>query len=101
MQNTKQNIVLMGIILTILMALFPPWVYVDDGKVAHPMGYAPIWKAPIQRHDQSAEIFGIKLQLSAQSQTANSIDIFRLMVQIAIVCAVTGGAVVLLRGRPA
>jgi hypothetical protein len=101
MQNTKRNIILMGVILSILMAIFPPWVYVDDSKVAHPMGYAPIWKAPVIRHDQSAEVFGIKFQLSAQTETANSIDIFRLMLQIAILCAVTGGAAVLLKRSPA
>jgi hypothetical protein len=97
MHKTQQIIVLIGVLLISLMILYPPWVYVDDHQTQHPMGYAPIWKPPIERHQDTAELFGFKLQLNLQTHTANTIDLFRLLVQIAAVCAVTGGATVLLR----
>jgi hypothetical protein len=95
--QTQQNIVLMGIIISVLMAIYPPWVYVDDNKVAHPMGYALLWKPPVERHQDSAELFGIKVALSVQTKTANTIDLFRLLMQIAAVCVITGGAAVVLK----
>lgn len=97
MHKPQQIIVLIGFGIILLMGLFPPWSFVDDGKVAHSMGYAPIWKPPINRSHNSAEIFGLKLQLNLQSQTANTIDFSKLIMQIAIVAAVTGGAVMLFK----
>jgi hypothetical protein len=97
MQKTQQIIVLIGIALAVAMALFPPWSFVDENKVSQPMGYAPIWKPPVNRHQDSAEIFGIKLNLDLQTQKANSIDLGRLAIQILLVAAVTAGAVVLLK----
>jgi len=97
MQKTQQFLVLTGIVLIFLMGILSPWVYVDDAKIAHPMDYAPIWKRPIEQQHDSAEFFGIKLQLNVQKQTANTIDLYRLLMQIAILAGVTGGAVVMLR----
>lgn len=97
MQKTQQLIVLAGIILTVLMIIYPPWNYVDESKIGHPMGYAPIWKPPIERQTDSAEFLGIKLKLDVQTQKANTIDFARLMMQIGIMFAVAGGAVFLLR----
>ncbi len=97
MHKTQKFIVLVGIILIILMGVYPPWLYIDEGKIEHPMGYAPIWRPPIERHHNTAELFGVKLQLDFQDKTANTIDLFRLFMQIAVLSAVTGGAVVLLR----
>jgi hypothetical protein len=97
MRNTQQTIVLVGILLIVLMGLYPPWIYVDDSKVAHPMGYAPIWKPPVKSQHDSVDLFGIKLQLKVETQTANTIDLSRLLIQIAILSAVTCGAVVLLK----
>jgi hypothetical protein len=97
MHKTQQIIVLIGILVISLMVLYPPWVYVDHHQTQHPMGYAPIWKPPIERQHDTAELFGIKLQLDLQTHSANTIDLFRLLVQIAGVCAVAGGATVLLR----
>lgn len=97
MHKTQKLIVLFGIILISLMGAYPPWMYIDDRKVEHPMGYAPIWKPPIQRQIDMAEVFGIKLELDAQTQAANNVDLLRLLMQIAIVSVVTGGAVFLLR----
>ncbi len=101
MQKTQQLIVLAGIVIVFLMGIFPPWNYVDDNKMGHPMGYAPIWRPPVQRQTDSAEFLGIKLKLDVQTQTANTIDFSRLMMQIAIMFAVAGGAVFLLRRAPA
>ncbi len=95
MHKTQQLIVLLGFVLIFIMGIFPPWVFVDENKVGQPMGYAPIWKPPVERHQESAEFLGIKLKLDLHTQTANTIDFARLLVQIAIVFAVTSGAVVL------
>src|SRR5688572_26205227 len=97
MQKTQHIIILVGIVLAVLMAVYPPWAYVDESKVAHPMGYAPIWKPPVERQRDSAEILGFKLQLDVQTRAANTIDFPRLLIQIAILSLVTGGAVVLLK----
>lgn len=97
MHKTQQLIVLIGMALIFLMVIYPPWLYVDDRKVEHPMGYALIWKPPVERQQDTANLFGFKLQLDVQTETANTIDLLRLLMQIAVVCAVTGGAVVLLR----
>lgn len=95
MKSTQQLIVCIGTILAVAMVLYPPWVYVDDSKVQHPMGYAPIWKPPTEREHDTAQLFGIKLQLDVQGQKANAIDLLRLFMQIAVLSAVAGGAVVL------
>ncbi|MDZ4838033.1 MAG: hypothetical protein SGJ27_29975 [Candidatus Melainabacteria bacterium] len=97
-KNKAQTvIVLSGLAIIVLMGLFPPWTYVDDHKVDHPMGYAPLWKPPSENRTNSADIFGLKLELGAHSRAANSIDLLRLSIQIAIVCAVTSGACFLLK----
>ncbi len=101
MNKTQQLIVFFGLILVAAMGAYPPWMYVDDEKVAHPMGYAPIWKPPVVVQRDSANILGFKLQLDVQTQAANNIDMYRLLMQIAILSAVTGGAVLLLRRTPA
>lgn len=92
MHKTQQLIVLTGFGIIVLMGIFPPWSFVDESKVTHFMGYSPIWKPPVNRSHESAEIFGVKLQLNLQSEAANSIDFSKLLMQIAIVAVVTGGA---------
>lgn len=73
MPKTQQLIVLIGFGIIVLMGIFPPWSFVDQSRAVHSMGYAPIWKPPVHRSQESAEIFGVKLQLNLQSQAANSI----------------------------
>lgn len=97
MHKTQQLVILLGIIFVCAMALYPPWIYTDDNKVGHPMGYGPIWKAPVERQHESASVLGIKFQLDTQAQTANSIDMMRLIMQIGIMALVTGGAVMMLK----
>ncbi len=97
MQKTQKIVVLTGIILIFLMGIFPPWLYVDESKVGHPMGYAPIWKPPVDRQRDTAELLGFKLQMDIQTQKANTIDLARLLIQIAILSVVTTGVVVLLK----
>lgn len=94
--NKKQQIVIVvGILAVIAMGLYPPWVHVDEDKVAHAMGYAPIWSPPTIRQRDSANIFGLKVELNLRSQTANSLDIVRLLTQFAVLSVVVGGAFVL------
>ena len=95
MNKPQQVIILVGIVLVFAMGLFPPWNFVDEDKVAHSMGYAPIWSPPTIRQRDSANIFGLKLELDVRSQTANSLDIVRLLTQFAVLSVVVGGAFVL------
>lgn len=95
MYKTQQLIILTGITLIFLMGLYPPWVYIDSNKVEHPMGYSLIWKPPINEQQVKAQLFGITLQLDTKTQTANTIDIVRLLLQVAVLSVVIGGAVVL------
>ncbi len=99
MNKTQQIIIVVGILAVIAMGLFPPWVHVDEDKVAHAMGYAPIWSPPTIRQRDSANIFGLKLQLDIRSQTANSLDIVRLLTQFAVLSVVVGGAFVLTKKK--
>lgn len=100
MHKIQQIVVLLGLGVLILMCVYPPWVFVDADKVQHPMGYAPLWKPPVTHSQNSAELLGFKLQLNVQTQAANNIDLLRLSMQIAILAAVTGGAVFLLKRAP-
>lgn len=93
MHKTQQFIIVIGFGIILLMGIFPPWSFVDDSKVSQSMGYAPIWKPPVYRSHSTAELFGLKLQLNLQSQTANAIDFSKLIMQIAIVPCILGSAV--------
>ncbi len=95
MNKQQQIIILVGIVFVIAMGVYPPWVHIDEDKVSHAMGYAPIWSPPTIRQRDSANIFGLKLQLDVRSQTANSLDIVRLLTQFAVLSVVVGGALVL------
>lgn len=97
MDKTQKLIALTGITVIVLMGLYPPWVYVDEEKVAHPMGYAFIWKPPVEHRQDSANFFGITLKLDMQSQSANHIDMMRLVLQVAVTIVVMGGAMLLMR----
>jgi hypothetical protein len=97
MNRTQQFVVLVGAIFTMTMIVFPPWLYVDDNQASHPMGYAPIWQPPVVREQENANIFGFKLQLDVQSRKANTIDLLRLAMQIAIIAGLVTGAAVVTR----
>jgi hypothetical protein len=95
MQKIQQIILFTGLAVIAAMTLFPPWSYVDDNKVNQPMGYAPLWKPPMEQHQNSANILGFKVQLNLETQKANTIDLGRLAIQYALVGAVTAGALAL------
>ncbi|MCC7531418.1 MAG: hypothetical protein IT342_23145 [Candidatus Melainabacteria bacterium] len=95
MNKNQQLIILIGLLVTLAMGIYPPWVHVDEDKVTHAMGYAPIWKPPTIRKRDSAEILGFKLELDVRSQTANTLDIARLLTQFVVLSVIVGGALVL------
>jgi hypothetical protein len=101
MQNSRQAIIVLGIAIIALMSIFPPWEYIDDKKVGHSMGYAPVWKPPVVQQHDSASIFGIKLELDIGAKTSASIDFKTLLIQIGILSLVIGGAAALLKNRSA
>jgi len=89
--NPKQvKILIGGLIVFILIGLFPPWIqYVDFGgregdyfKVERPAGYGPIFLPPLPEESKkelifSDEIIGVRL------------DIHRLFIQWLILIALT------------
>lgn len=95
--TTQQFVMMSGVAIILLMGLFPPWIYVDENKVSHAMGYAPIWNPPTVNQDHSLEVLGFKLQVNVLSQAANAIDLLRLAIQISMLAAVIGCATMLLK----
>lgn len=85
--NDKQRkIVIVGVVLFILMGLFPPWTYTLDAQSIHrekPAGYALIISPP--GPEKNAPAFGVK------------IDISRLIVQWLVLAATTGLGVFMTR----
>ncbi len=90
--NKAQKVVLgVGIGAIALMGLFPPWNLTFAVRGLHsttPAGYALISEPPALSPDKDARFYTV------------SIDIPRLLIQWAIVAAVTGGLVLLISNRP-
>lgn len=78
--NEKQRkVVILGIVLFILMGLFPPWIYTLNAQSINrekPAGYALIISPP--EPEKNAVAFGVK------------IDISRLIVQWLVLATATG-----------
>lgn len=101
MNKAQLTAVIMGALVMTLVGLFPPWMIVQAGEPTLKMGYAPLWKPPIQRHVSRADLFGIKIEVDMEPLLANSIDWAQLLAQWASIGAFTFGAVVLLGNQPA
>jgi len=78
--NEKQRkVVIIGIVLFIIMGLFPPWIYTLNAESVNrekPAGYALIISPP--EPEKNAVVFGVK------------IDISRLIIQWLVLAAATG-----------
>lgn len=86
MNDKQRKIVIVGVVLFILMGLFPPWTYTLDAQSIHrekPAGYALIISPP--GPEKNAPAFGVK------------IDISRLIVQWLVLAATTGLGVFMTR----
>jgi len=85
--NDKQRkIVIVGVVLFVLMGLFPPWTYTLDAPSVHrekPAGYALIISPP--GPEKHAPAYGVR------------IDISRLIVQWLVLAAATGLGVYMTR----
>lgn len=85
--NDKQRkIVIVGVVLFVLMGLFPPWTYTLDLQSIHrekPAGYALIVSPP--EPERGSPAFGV------------TIDISRLIVQWFVLAAATGLGVFMTR----
>lgn len=95
MKNLKSIILVMGLLIMITLGLYPPWVYQgEDGKQT-PMGYSFIWAPPEIERDKSANFFGFKIDLEVGAIKANSLDIYKLLIEELIAAGITfGGATV-------
>jgi hypothetical protein len=79
MNEKQQKILRIGLIIILLMGIFPPWTYTlntDKVNSESPAGYALIFSPPETQYKASAA-FGIK------------IDITRLIIQWVVVGAAT------------
>ena len=56
------------------------------------MGYSFIWDPPTQKVEKNANIFGFKIDMELGEIKANSIDVFKLLIQEAIAAGITFGA---------
>ncbi len=90
MPKTQQYVLQAGGALIFLMFFYPPWLYVDEHKVGHSMGYSPIWKAPTEK----------TTSLTVPIQTANNIDFNILFLQGALLCVMAVGACFVLQREP-
>jgi hypothetical protein len=89
----RNQVLLGGIALAILIGLFPPWHFVYDNRGYHisiPAGYA--WSAPKCQDDQQC---AYKLGSAAESV----IDIERLALDWAILALLVWGILVVLKGQ--
>lgn len=79
LNGRQRGIVVIGVVLFVLMGLFPPWTYTRYAQSIHsekPAGYALIISPPGPEKDAPA--FGVK------------IDVSRLIVQWLVLAAATG-----------
>ena len=86
--NNKQRIIIMvGLVLFILMGLFPPWTYTCARRSIRekPAGYALIILPP--KPENNAAAFGVR------------IDIIRLFVQWSVLAAATGLGLLMARSQ--
>lgn len=97
MHKQQKLTVLAAVVIVFMMAVCPPWVYIDDEYVEHQMGYSPIWSPAVERQRGTAELYGIVFPLDVTTRTANEIDLTKLMLQIALVLALAGSTLVMTR----
>lgn len=78
LNRTRRIVLILGVVVFVLMGLFPPWTYVFHIQTVHsekPAGYAFIAEPPMPEHNDAP--FGVK------------IDISRLVVQWLVLSAAT------------
>lgn len=94
--NSKQQIALIiGLVSLVMLWLIPPWMHTDSQGVGQSMGYAPIWKPPVQTKSKSADILGFRFDFD-ESIYANTIDWSTLMAEAAVVALLTGASIAVL-----
>ena len=91
--NLKITILVAGLLVMVLMGLYPPWIYQDSSGKQIPMGYSFIWAPPEEKIDKKGNIFGFKFDIEMSTMRGNSLDIWKLLVQEAMAAGITfGGA---------
>ena len=88
LNENQKKIVIAGVVLFVLMGLFPPWTYTLDHESTHrkrPAGYALILEPPGPESTHVA--FGVE------------IDVWRLLVQWLVLGAAIGVALLLVREK--
>ncbi|MBW4056822.1 MAG: hypothetical protein HIU83_15770 [Proteobacteria bacterium] len=89
LNDRQRKLVMVGVILFILMGVFPPWMYTFDAQTVHsekPAGYALIFSPPLTEYPENVR-FGVK------------IDSTRLVVQWLILAAATSCCVFMSGGK--
>lgn len=79
MNDKQRNVLSLGVLVAVLMAIFTPWSYTDSGFAGH----APLWDPPYVGYSGSIDLFALRGGSSLE------IDIPLLMLQWLLVAAVT------------
>ena len=93
MTQAQKLAILIGLILMVGMAVYPPWISVDEDGKATSMGYSFLWKPPEINNEARGNLFGIKINIQLKSTRANSLDYGRLLLQEGVAALVIGGIV--------
>lgn len=99
MEKLKSIILIAGLLIMLLMGLYPPWNFQDGNGKQVPMGYGFIWSPPEKKLDKKGNLFGFKFDIEVGVMKANSIDIVKLLIQEAIAAGITFGAAAI-AGKP-
>jgi hypothetical protein len=109
--TANQSILGLGLLVVLLMLIFPPWIYVyhfqrpfreiKDVYMEQPAGYHAIWhSSPPSNTDELAQLFSLQPQLAQAQYFSMRLDILRLSIQIAAVCVLVGLVLAVWRGSP-
>lgn len=99
MNNSQKAVIVIGVVVLSLMAVYPPWQRVEPGEGAKSMGYGALWQPPREERDATADLFGLKIHMDMEPITANRVDAGRLATQMLVVALVMFGAIMLLKPK--
>lgn len=99
MNTSQKAVIVAGIVVLAVMALYPPWQRIDPGEGAKSMGYGALWQPPREDRDATANLFGLQIHMDMEPVTANRVDTGRLATQMLVVALVMFGAIMILKPR--
>jgi hypothetical protein len=98
MNRTQRNVLLIGILLILLMLIFPPWKYFDGNTSDHTSAGYHFFRTPPPLKS-AEEIFGMSGWIAERARISVHLDAIRLIAQLLIVAPITLGLLLLLKDR--